>query len=491
VKNLLDASPSTTLIDQPSPDLRQWLREVEELGQLQVIDGADWRLEIGALAEMLCLTPQPRCLVFDNVKDYPAGWRVVNNPIPSPQAAAKALSLPPAESHLALVKAWRERSRNLRLLPAEVVADGPVFQNRMTGEAVDLMRFPTPVWHEDDGGRYIGTGDIVVTRDPDSGKVNVGTYRMQIQTRNQLGLYIAPAQHGRLHRDKYFERGEPMPVVAAFGMHPLLFVASGLKLPLGVNELEWVGAVQGRPVQVIEGPVTGLPFPANAEIVIEGFVHPDSTIEEGPFGEFTGYYASAMRKETYVRVEAVYYRDDPIILGSQVTRPPGESHHARRVIVDALTWEGLETAGVPDVRGVATLPSAVNGFIVIAIRQRYSGHAKQAGMIAAQTLGAQLGRYVVVVDDDIDPSNVDEVLWALWTRSEPAESADVVRGCRSQPLDPRVPPEKRSIGDYAMSRMVIDATRPFHWREQFPKVVGTSPELQAKMRSKWGQDFFR
>lgn len=477
--------------DLSNPDLRDWLRVVDEAGKLRHVNGADCNLEIGALAEMVCLeSADPPALLFQNIKDYPVGWRVLNNPVPGLELAARLLGLPLGRNHLDLVKSWRERMPSLKLVPVQTVNDGPVFENVCRATDVDLWRFPSPLWHEDDGGRFLGTGDIVVTRDPDNGQINVGTYRMQVLDRDKIGLYIAPGQHGRLHRDRYFERGQRMPVVAAFGMHPLLLQASSMKLPLGMNELEWVGAVWGQPVEVIQGPITGLPFPANAEIVIEGYVDPEQTIEEGPFGEFTGYYASAMRRETYVQVEALYYRDNPIITGAQMIRPPGESYQARRIIVDAVTWDGLEAAGVPDVRGVATIPCAVNGFVVVAIRQRYSGHAQQAGMIAAQTIGLQLGRYVVVVDDDIDPTNVDEVLWAMWTRSDPESSATIVPNCRSQPLDPRLPPDRRATREYVLSRMVIDATRPFHWRDQFPKVVGTSAELQAKMRAKWGDNFF-
>jgi 4-hydroxy-3-polyprenylbenzoate decarboxylase len=406
------------------------------------------------------------------------------------ELAATLLGLPPSRDHLTLVKAWKQRMPEIKHLPVQVESDGPVLENVWRGADVDLNRFPSPFWHEDDGGRFLGTGDLIITRDPDSGQVNVGTYRMQVLDRDKLGLYIAPAQHARLHRDRYFERGERMPVVAVFGMHPLLFQASSMKLPMGVNELEWVGGVQGQPVEVINGPVTGLPFPANAEIVVEGFVDPSDVLDEGPFGEFTGYYASAMRKETYVKVEAVYFRDDPIIHGAQMMRPPGETFRARQIIVDAEAWMELEAAGVPDVRAVATVPVTCNGMVVVAIRPRYSGHAQQAGMIAAQTIGLQLGRYIVVVDDDIDPTNVDEVLWAMWTRSDPETSLTVVPNCRSQPLDPRLSPDRRVTREYIGSRAVIDATRPFHWREQFPKVVGTSADLQANMRAKWGDDFF-
>jgi 4-hydroxy-3-polyprenylbenzoate decarboxylase len=269
-------------------------------------------------------------------------------------------------------------------------------------------------------------------------------------------------------------------------MDPLLYTAGGLGLPITTNEYEWVGAVRGESVEVIRGPVTGLPIPAHAEIVVEGFVHPDRFHAEGPFGEFTGYYASAVREEPYLQVEALYHRHDPIILGSPPMRPPPDYYYVRITLLEALIWDALDAAGVPDVRGVVHLPAAEYGMLVIAIRQRYAGHAKQAAMVASQSSGAAyLGRYVVVVDDDIDPSNVDDVLWALWTRSDPAESVDLIHNCWSTPLDPRIPPEKRARRDFTNSRLIIDATRPFHWRDEFPAVVGASPALQARLREKW------
>jgi 4-hydroxy-3-polyprenylbenzoate decarboxylase len=130
--------------------------------------------------------------------------------------------------------------------------------------------------------------------------------------------------------------------------------------------------------------------------------------------------------------------------------------------------------------------------LVVSIRQRYAGHAKQAALIAGQSLGAAyLGRYVVVVDEDIDPFNTNDVLWAIWSRADPEESIDLVRNCWSTPLDPRIPPEKRARRDFTNSRLIIDATRPFHWRDQFPKTVGTPANVQAAIRDKWGLDLFR
>jgi 4-hydroxy-3-polyprenylbenzoate decarboxylase len=490
----LDAHPAANAGASAGwPDLRDWLRRVDEIGQLRQLDGADWRKEIGAITEMNCLqAAKSSCLLFDHIKDYPAGWRVVTNSVASIERAALALDLPTGLGPNELVQLWRERRKTLELIPTRDTRDGPVLENVRRGQDIDLGQFPVPIWHEDDGGRYMGTGDMIVTRDPDSGAINVGTYRMMVLDRDKLGLYISPGHHGRLHRDKYFERGERMPVVAVLGMDPLLMVAGSLPLPLDMNEYEWAGGVRGRPVDVIRGEVTGLPFPANAEIVVEGFVDPQHTLAEGPFGEWTGYYASAQRQETYVQVEALYYRNQPILLGAPPMKPPSDHSEVNDIVRFAGIWEALEAAGVPDVRGVGRLPVAGNGMLVVSIRQRYAGHAKQAALIAGQSLGAAyLGRYVVVVDEDIDPFNTNDVLWAIWSRADPEESIDLVRNCWSTPLDPRIPPEKRARRDFTNSRLIIDATRPFHWRDQFPKTVGTPANVQAAIRDKWGLDLFR
>ncbi|HLY66213.1 MAG TPA: hypothetical protein VKU60_11820 [Chloroflexota bacterium] len=185
-------------------------------------------------------------------------------------------------------------------------------------------------------------------------------------------------------------------------------------------------------------------------------------------------------------MEALYHRNDPIILGYTPGRPPLQDHVVSSTIVQAGVMQALEAAGIPDVQAVACLPSTGHGILVVSLRARYAGHPKQAGFVASQSRGgAYLGRYVVVVDDDIDPFDIDEVIWALWSRSEPSESIDLIHGAWSTPLDPRISPQKRAAGEFTNSRMIIDATRPFAWRGQFPDTTGASPSLREQLREKW------
>src|SRR6266481_6467069 len=162
----------------------------------------------------------------------------------------------------------------MRRIAPKYVGDGPIFENVMTGDDVDVTTFPAPKWHAADGGRYIGTGSFNVTRDPDEGWVNCGTYRVMIHDAKTAGFYISPGKHGRQMRDKYQARRAPMPVAVVCGGDPMTFLMASSEVPYGVSEYEVVGGVRGKPVEVINGPVTGLPIPANAEIVLEGFVEP-------------------------------------------------------------------------------------------------------------------------------------------------------------------------------------------------------------------------
>ncbi|MGB7543214.1 MAG: UbiD family decarboxylase [Burkholderiales bacterium] len=472
----------------PYDDLREWIAQADKLGETRVVKGASWQEDIGLASDLVMHSDTAPCLIFDEVPGFPKGHRVLVNFFGG-RRKNMTLGFPTHYSKLELSQAFLEHYlRDRKLVPHVEVADGPIFENVMTGDAVDAMKFPTPLWHKHDGGRYIGTGSFNVTRDPDEKWVNVGTYRVMLHERDCVGFYISPGKHGRIHRDKYLARGEPMPAAIVLGGDPLTFLMACSEVPYGVCEYDLVGALRGRPVKVVRGRVTGLPIPANAEIVLEGFVHPQKRRREGPFGEWTGYYASDVREEPVMEIKAIYHRNNPIMLGCPPLCPPDEMARYRGVTRSALLRQEIEKAGVPDVKAVwAHEAGAARMLLGVAIAQRYPGHVKQAGHVASQChVGAYAGKYVIVVDDDIDVSNLEQLMWAVCTRSDPATSIDIITGTWSTPLDPRLDPDDRARGNFTNSRGIIDACRPFHWRDKFPRVNELTPADLRKAKEKFG-----
>jgi len=472
----------------PYRDLREWLVEAEKLGEVVHANGLDTDEEIGMAADLVMHPEHAPCVLFDDIPGYQKGYRILVNFFGG-KRQNMTLGFPTELSKLELSEAYyADRLEDLDPIAYQVVDDGPVMENVITGDDVDILKFPTPLWHEDDGGRYIGTGSYTVTVDPDSGWMNLGTYRVMIHDGKHVGCYMCPGKHGRIHRDKYLARGEPMPVSIVIGGDPMTFLTACTEMPLGVCEYDIVGAMRGEPVKVIEGRVTGVPFPADAEIVLEGYVHLDRKMPEGPFGEWTGYFGSGVRDEPVMEVRAIYHRNHPIILGCPPQRPPDEMCRYRAVTRSAMLRVNILKAGVPDITA-AWMHEVGNSrlLVAVAVKQRYPGHARQAGHIAATChVGAFCGRYIVVVDDDIDVSNLEELIWAMITRSDPATSIDIIKGAWSTPLDPRIAPEDRAVGNFTSSRAIIDACRPFHWRDRFPKVNAPSPENARKAKEKFG-----
>src|SRR5579875_1901670 len=261
----------------PHEDLRDWLAMVDALGDLRVLEGVSLD-DVGRITEMLQHTDGAPAVLFDAFPGYPPGYRILVNAQSERRRLAVTLGLPAEISVWDLMDEWERRMDTVTPLPVSMVPDdparAPVTEVTESGADVNLLRFPVPLWHAGDGGRYIGTGDCVITRDPDSAWVNVGTYRAMVHDARSTGLYISPGKHGRMHRDKAFDLGEPLPAVVLAGMDPLLFVASCLEMPPGVNELEWAGGMRGRPVECFAGRSTGLPIPARAEVALEGILRP-------------------------------------------------------------------------------------------------------------------------------------------------------------------------------------------------------------------------
>ena len=474
----------------PQTDLRDFLDEVADGGELKTVTGAHWDKEVGAVTEVLYREKVDRSplLMFDDITGYPKGTRLIYGMLGSPLRLALGLGIGPEDStdRRAMLDLYRAKIKSQAPIPPRIVNSGPVTENIDRDGDVDLLKFPVPIHHELDGGRYIGTACGVVTRDPDSGRINVGTYRVQVGGRDTATSYISNGKQGRIQRDKYLAAGKPCPIAIIVGIDPATYIAARYTLSDQVPELDWAGGLVGHALPCIEGEVTGLPFPAHSEIVLEGEVSPTETAPEGPFGEWTGYYAGGAQAEPVITIKRVYYRTNPILTCAASQKPPHSHLFERCFIRSAGLLDSLEGAGIPDVKGV-WVHQAGSGrtFVAISIRQRYFGHANQVGLVASQVNPTgYVGRYVVVVDDDIDPTDIHDVIWAMGTRSDPKTDITMLDRCWSSRLDPMV-----TDGKLYNSRVVIDACIPYERLETFPQVAQTSPELAAEMRRKFPDAF--
>lgn len=485
-------------------DLRGWLESVDKLGELKSINRADWNLEMAGLAELSIREskgPAP-AILFDEINGYPKGFRALFNQLASPKRLSMTLGLPLEDaSKPALVRACLDKLHKLTPLPPRMVETSPVMENVDSGDQVDILKFPVPQQHELDGGRYIGTAHAVLTQDPDTGWVNLGTYRCMVFGRDTFGLHISPGRHGRIMRDDmYFGRGKPMKVAIVIGADPLLWLTSFNEVPWGVSEYDFAGGLKGEPIEVIEGPFTKFPIPAFAEIVIEGECYPGELQPEGPFGEWAGYYANNGLKpvpEPVVHVKTVLHRNNPILTVSHPAKPPQDVGLAQSVFRSGTMWDELEKTGVPGIEGV-WLHEVGGGrlFNVVTIRQLYPGHARQVGVLASQCrTGVYVGRYTVVVDSDIDPTNLGDVVWAIASRADPERSIEIIRRCRSSSADPALSPDKKEKGsnptDTFTSKAIIDACWPYEWKDRAYPVAQLSRELRNSLIEKWGEELLR
>lgn len=465
-------------------DLRDFIDRVEALGDLKRVSGAEQDYELGAITEVAAGLPHCPALLFENIPGQPAGNRVFTNATVGAKRAALALGIDPSLTPLDALRVWKEKRGKLKMMAPEPISDAAYLENVMEGAAVDLRRLPCPIWHKADGGPYIGSGALVMTKDPETGWVNSSIYRVQVHDRNRVTIqFDHNGRHGAIIARRYWDKGEACPVAIVCGQDPALFISGFEYLPEGASELDFAGAIKGAPIPVHPGPRTGLPIPARSEIVLEGMLLPfsEASLPEGPFGEFTGYYAADKRPAPVMEVSAVYYRNDPILLGSPPLKPP--RFHFGLSFRAASIWSNLEAAGVTDIVGAWQHVSQL--MTVVSLKQRYAGHSKRAALIAAAQ--SYMGRIVVVVDEDVDPSNLADVMWAVTTRAEPSEDVDIVRNAWSSSLDPRISAANRDVGLTSNSKMIIDACIPFHLRDNYPQSSALSINESKDVMAKWGR----
>ncbi len=465
--------------------LEAWLAKVESMGELKRITAeVDPDLEAATLTYLVGLEKSP-ALLFENIKGHP-GHRALYNMIGCNLSRfCLMIGAEPVEHPLDAVRILQQKLGR-KIAPVEVPAERALSsQNVVEGEAIDIRKFPAQRMWPLDGGKYLGTCDAVITRDPESGRVNVGTYRMMIKGPREVGVYTSPGKDAGLDRDKWWAMGKPMPIAAAYGIDPLLFLVAATSLPKTDSEYDYYGGIRGAPIEVFRGDVTGLPLPAHAEIILEGHLYPDETFAEGPFGEFTGYYGRPSGATPFMRVEKLRYRSRPTLTCALMA--DGASNEAGLfwgALRSAGVWSDLQKMGVPGIRGVWSIPEAAGwGITVVSIKQMYAGHAPQVMALAAQcTAGAYFGKFIIVVDDDIDPTNVHQVLWAMATRARPAHSIDILRETWSTYLDPsQNPPEIRPWG----SKALINACMEYKYIKSFSKRTKLSKAAYENVVKRW------
>ncbi|WP_028321343.1 phenylphosphate carboxylase subunit beta [Desulfatiglans anilini] len=462
--------------------MRDFVKVAEEHNALKRIKAeVDWNLELSHIAK-LNEEQQGPALLFENVKDYTTP--VITSVCTTTERLSLIMGMDPSSSLTQIMEEWVKIGD--KLIPPKVVdkSAAPCKENIMMGDEVDLYKFPTPQWYPLDGGRYLGTAHFIISKDPETGWVNLGTYRSQLLGKDKMGTQFIKGKHADIMLKKYQAMGKKMPVASIIGCDPLLFILGAARISAFVSEYDVAGAIRNEPVEVVQGETVDLPIPAHAEIVVEGEVDPEAFMQEGPFGEYTGYYSGVgTDPRNFIDVKCVTYRNNPILWGTTVGRAVTDTHMTMAVSYGATLWQQLVGMKIPGIRSVYCPPEGSGRFLaIISMKQMYPGHADQVLTAAISTeMGAYGLKTVIVVDEDIEPWDIPRVLYALSFRFQPNRCQVIKRG-RSTPLDPSLPIDARDI----TGRLLLDATIPYDWKEK-PIPIKLDPEMVKRVEARWSE----
>jgi phenylphosphate carboxylase beta subunit len=460
--------------------MRDFIAQAEAEGMLKRIKAeVDWDLELSHIAK-LNEEKQGPALLFENVKGYDSP--VITSVCTTTERLALIMNEPRNYTLVDLMRVWVNKHDNA--VPPKLVETGPCKENIMMGDDIDLFRFPAPKFYPLDGGRFFGTAHFVVTKDPESNWVNIGTYRLQLLDKNHLGTQFIKGKHSDIMLKKYQAMGKPMPVCVVVGCDPLLFLMGAARLSAFESEYDFAGSIRGEPIEVVKAETNDLIVPATAEIVVEGEVDANKFKEEGPFGEYTGYYSGVgTDPRNYIDVKCISYRNNPVFWGTTVGRAVTDTHMTMALTYGATLWQQLVAMKIPGIKAVYCPPEGSGRFLaIISMKQMYPGHADQVLTAAISTeMGAYGLKTVIVVDEDIDPWDIPRVLYALSFRFQPNRSQVIKRG-RSTPLDPSLPLNAREI----TGRLLLDATIPYDWKEK-PIPIELDPEIVEKIKGRWSE----
>jgi len=471
----------------PFNDLREFIQKLEEEGELKRINAeVDWDLEIGAIMRKVHDVEGP-AILFEKIKDYAKEFNFFCGGLGTYSRYAIAMGVAKDTGIREIIKEYRDRIKSPIKPKILDKTKSPCKENILIGEDIDLFRFPTPFWHQWDGGRYMGTFHTVTVRDPDSDWVNVALYRMMIHDKRTLGIMMMPGQHGNIFYKKYEERNQSMPIAISIGQDPINVIAAAGGFEAGVCEWDMAGALRGKPVELVKCETVDLNIPATAEIVIEGEVLPFERKEEGIFGEYTGYYGGIKSPRPFIKVKCITYRNNPIHTGLLEGKPPQDNCIMLTIQNSALIGKVLEDDLKLGIKEVFDHPWSAGHGIIVSMKPLYPGHVNRvAHAIWSMKLGNQRD-YFIAVGEDIDPTNLNEVLWSICTRCKPDRDIIPIPRDRTSILWPCLTPDERekAIG----CKVIIDATFPAEWpTEWIPRVcdfLDYDERVREKVVSRW------
>ena len=477
-------------------DIREFAAFLESRGELRRVPAPVSRdLEITEITDRVIKSGGP-ALLFENVVGYEAPLLI--NMFGTHQRTAWALGVEHLDELVARVRRLLSLTQGpptglgarlgalsdvlgvARARP-KLVRRAPCQEVVLTGSDVDLNVMPALKCWPLDAGRFI-TLPLVITRDPDSGRRNVGTYRMQIYDERTAGLHWQTHKVGAAHHDAGVRGGlERLEVAVAVGGDPATIWAGSMPLPPDLDELAIAGVIRGEAVQVVKCKTVDLEVPANAEYVIEGYVTPGELRPEGPFGDHTGYYSPA-EDYPFMRVTAITHRRDPMYPTTMVGRPPTEDFFMGKAS-ERLMLPALQMA-VPEIVDMNMPAEGIfKNFVIVSMRKRYPGHAQKV-MHALWGIGLlMLVKAIVIVDDYVNVQDLSEVAWRVGANIDPARDI-TLSGGPTDDLDhaSAVPRYGGKIGIDATAKGPIDG-----FTREWPPDIVMSEEVKRMVTNRWSE----
>lgn len=484
----------------PYDDLRGFLDDLEEKNLVHHIkEEVDCELEIAEITSRVSkkYKENSKVLFFENVRNLNkhSDIPVVTNLFGSMERMKIALNTQNFESFahkfLNLLKFRStgifEKMKMLKELNdfssyfPENVKTGKCKEVIMTDDKVDLMRFPILKLWPKDGGRFI-TLPMVFTKDVTNGITNVGMYRMQIFDKNTTGMHWHIHKDGAEHYRKAEKFNKRMDVAVAIGCEPASMYAATAPLPQNFNEMIFAGLLRKKAVKMVKCETIDMEVPADAEIVLEGYVDPNERRLEGPFGDHTGYY-SVIDYYPVFHVNCITHRQSPIYVATVTGIPPME---------DAYIGKATERLFLPFIKLIMPEIEDINlpiegvfhTLCIVSIDKKYPGHAKKV-MFALWGLGQLMfTKIIIVVDKDTNVQNIEEVLWVVGTRVEPKRDIVIIQNAPADAL------ENASGLSSLSSKMGIDATRK--WKEEITTTLNMDvAEMSEEVKKRVDEKFIK